>query len=87
MPPRASDSHTDQRKDGEMTVGAMRIAAPIAAALVVGSAGYTPQLYAVGRSGPTVTVVVLGQMGKAQEAPLDAVKCTVTAAMGSLGGA
>lgn len=46
---------------------------------------YSMQLYAVGRSGSTVTVVVLGQMDKAAEAPLDAFKSTVTAAMGKLG--
>jgi hypothetical protein len=45
---------------------------------------YNLQMFAVGRSGSTVTVVVLGQGGKEDEAPLDAFKSMVSAAMGKL---
>lgn len=46
---------------------------------------YHLQLIAVGRVGETVTVVVLGQAGKADEAPKDAFKATVATAMQKLG--
>lgn len=45
---------------------------------------YNAQMFAVGRSGSTVTVIVLGQGGKEDEAPLDAFKTMVSAAMGKL---
>ncbi|MGQ0842719.1 MAG: hypothetical protein ACT4QF_01160 [Sporichthyaceae bacterium] len=46
---------------------------------------YTMQLMAVGRVGATVTVVVLGQGGKADEAPKDAFEATVAKAMEKIG--
>ncbi|MGQ0467816.1 MAG: hypothetical protein ACT4QG_21165 [Sporichthyaceae bacterium] len=47
---------------------------------------YHMQLVAVGRVGQTVTVIVLGQGGKADEAPKDAFAATVAKAMEKLEG-